>query len=80
MARPRSSSTPRKRFRRRLVAVMLLAGLLPVPTVRLQRAAAHAIDVELARWATLLDGAPERPLRDVAPELVPLTPPPAPVY
>jgi two-component system nitrogen regulation sensor histidine kinase NtrY len=30
MARSRSSTTPRKRFRRRLVAVMLLAGLLPV--------------------------------------------------
>jgi nitrogen fixation/metabolism regulation signal transduction histidine kinase len=30
MARPSASSTPRKRFRRRLVAVMLVAGLLPV--------------------------------------------------
>ncbi len=60
--------------------LLYAAGLLPWATRRIRHAAARAVDVELHRWAVLLDGAPARPLRDLAPELEPLRPETPPIY
>lgn len=52
-------------------AFLFLLCLLPRPTPRLRRAATAGLDVELAHWATLLDGAPARDPRVVAPAFFP---------
>lgn len=55
-------------------------GLLPWATSRLERAAGAMLDVERARWETLLQGAPPRSARQIAWQLYPVTPESPPVY
>jgi GT2 family glycosyltransferase len=55
-------------------------GLLPWTTARLEQAAGAMLEVERARWAALLQGAPERSPRQIAWQLYPVTPEDPPVY
>jgi hypothetical protein len=52
-------------------AFLHLCGLWPA-TISLQMAAAALIEVELARWAQLLDGTPRPPARQIAWQLYPV--------
>jgi GT2 family glycosyltransferase len=61
-------------------AFLHLTRLLPWTTPRLQQAAGALLDVERARWETLLHGAPERPARQIAWQLHPAEPENPPVY
>mgnify|MGYP001549094266 CR=1 FL=1 len=73
---------PRDYVHSRLVreALLYAAGLLPQPTRLIRAAAAASLDLEAARWAHLLDGAPARPPREVAGILFPTYQDGAPVY
>jgi GT2 family glycosyltransferase len=61
-------------------AFLHLCGLLPVPSARLHQAAAALVEVELARWRHLLEGAPARPAREIAWQLYPHRPACPPVF
>jgi GT2 family glycosyltransferase len=60
-------------------AFLHLCGLLPRPTPRLIEGSVALVEVELARWRHLLEGAPERSAREIAWQLFPSRPenPPA---
>lgn len=58
---------PSADLRLALEAALFLIGLWPWPTARLRVAAAAGLDWQLAHWATLLDGAPERDPHAIAP-------------
>jgi GT2 family glycosyltransferase len=60
-------------------AFLHLAGLRPRPGPRLLGAAQARLDVELARWAQLLDGAAAPEERELAWQFFPAAPAPAPV-
>jgi two-component system nitrogen regulation sensor histidine kinase NtrY len=68
MARPTATSSPRKRFRRRLVAVMLVAGLLPVLVWALAASALadRVLAVSLEPLEDVLDRVDERLAGDAA--------------
>jgi len=55
-----------------LEAFLHLVWLLPTPTRRLRAAAQCSLDRESARWAHLLDGAPARAEREIAPQFYPV--------
>ena len=55
-------------------AFLHLCGLLPVPTARLDQAAIALVEVELARWRHVLEGAPARSTREIAWQLFPVRP------
>ncbi len=61
-------------------SVLYAAGLLPQPTRLIRIAAIQALQLEAARWASLLDRAPAQPARDVAPLWFPVYQDGAPVY
>lgn len=54
-------------------SVLHAAGIIPA-TPRIEAAARTVVGIELARWAHLLDGAPPREAREIAPALFPLEP------
>ena len=73
---------PRDYVHSRLVreAILYAANLLPHPTRLIQAAAVASLELEAARWAHLLDHAPDRPPQEVAPILFPVFQDGAPVY
>ena len=56
-----------------------VAHLLPVPTRRIHAATGHALELEEARWAELVEQAPARLPHEIAPAYFPLVPEDPPV-
>jgi hypothetical protein len=75
-------ANPRDHVHSRLAYESLLhaAGLLPEPTWLIRIAAIQSLQLEAARWASLLDRAPARPAAEIAPLLFPAYQDGAPVY
>ncbi len=53
-------------------SLLFAAWLLPEPTLLIRNAAIQSLQLEAARWASLLDRAPARPAQKVAPLLFPV--------
>jgi GT2 family glycosyltransferase len=62
-----------------LAALMHFAGLIPVPSAGLVAAARASLELERNRWAHLLEGAPLRPVREIAWQFFPAIPEDPPV-